>query len=83
MHSCLGTVRTHRGCGHLFSYCYPFICICSYCDIVGLQAAHDRPYAYSYMRLIPQLTYDLHRSSGLAGVSFSFLVDMIFAMEGP
>jgi hypothetical protein len=30
MHSCLGTVRTHRGCGRWFSYCYPFICICSY-----------------------------------------------------
>jgi hypothetical protein len=29
MHSCTGTVRTHHGCGHWFSYCYPFICICS------------------------------------------------------
>jgi hypothetical protein len=26
--------------------------------IVGLQAARDRPYAYSYARLVPQLTYD-------------------------
>jgi hypothetical protein len=53
------------------------------CSIVGLQVARDRPYAYSYARLVPQLTYDLHRASGLAGVSFSSLVDMIFAMEGP
>jgi hypothetical protein len=30
MHSCTGTVRTHRGCVRWFSYCYPFICICSY-----------------------------------------------------
>jgi hypothetical protein len=53
------------------------------CNIVGLQAARDRPYAYSYARLVPQLTYDLHRTSGLAGASFSSLVDMVFAMEGP
>jgi hypothetical protein len=53
------------------------------CGIVGLQAAHDRPYAYSYVRLVPQLTYDLHRTSGLAGASFSSLVDMVFTMEGP
>jgi hypothetical protein len=53
------------------------------CDIVGLQAALDQPYAYSYVRLVPQLTYDLHRTSGLAGASFSSLVDMIFVMEGP
>jgi hypothetical protein len=49
------------------------------CGIVGLQAACDRPYA----RLVPQLTYDLHRTSGLASASFSSLVDMGFAMEGP
>jgi hypothetical protein len=30
MHSCTGTVGTHHECGHSFSYCYPFICICSY-----------------------------------------------------
>jgi hypothetical protein len=29
MHSCLGTDRTHRGCVRWFSYCCPFICICS------------------------------------------------------
>jgi hypothetical protein len=51
--------------------------------IFGLQAARDRPYAYSYTRLVSQLTYDLHRTSGLAGASFSSLVDMVFAMEGP
>jgi hypothetical protein len=34
------------------------------CGIVGLQAARDRPYAYSYARLVPQLTYDLYRISG-------------------
>jgi hypothetical protein len=51
--------------------------------IVELQAACDRPYAYAYARLVPQLTYDLHRTSGLAGASFSSLVDMVFAMEGP
>jgi hypothetical protein len=28
------------------------------CDIVGLQAARDRPYAYSYAKLVPQPTYD-------------------------
>jgi hypothetical protein len=53
------------------------------CGIVGLQAAHDQTYAYSYARLVPQLTHDLHRTSGLMGVSFSSLVDMVFAMEGP
>jgi hypothetical protein len=53
------------------------------CGIVGLQAARDQPYAYSYMRLVPQLTYGLYHICGLAGVSFSSLVDMIFAMEGP
>jgi hypothetical protein len=53
------------------------------CGIVGLRAARDRPYAYSYTILVPQLTYDLHRTSGLAGVSFSYLVDMFFAMEDP
>jgi hypothetical protein len=47
--------------------------------IVGLQAAHNRPYA----RLVPQLAYNLHRKSGLVGASFSSLVDMGFAMEGP
>jgi hypothetical protein len=46
------------------------------CGILGSQAAHDRPYAYSYARLVPQLMYDLHRTSGLAGASFSSLVDM-------
>jgi hypothetical protein len=51
--------------------------------IVGLQAACDRPYAYSYGRLVPQLTYDLHHTSGLVGANFSSLVDMVFAMEGP
>jgi hypothetical protein len=51
--------------------------------IVGLQAARDRPYAYSYARLVPQLTNDLRRTSGLAGASFSSLVDMVFALEGP
>jgi hypothetical protein len=51
--------------------------------IVGFQVAGDRPYAYSYARLVPQLTYDLHHISGLAGASFSSLVDMVFAMEGP
>jgi hypothetical protein len=25
------------------------------CDIVGLQATHGQPYAYSYARLVPQL----------------------------
>jgi hypothetical protein len=38
MHSCTGTVRTHRGCRRWFSYCYPFICICSclrYCWIAS------------------------------------------------
>jgi hypothetical protein len=34
------------------------------CGIVGLQAACDRPYTKSYARLVPQLTYDLHRTSG-------------------
>jgi hypothetical protein len=53
------------------------------CVIVELQAAHDRPYTYSYARQVPQLTYDLHRTSGLACASFSSLVDMGFAMEGP
>jgi hypothetical protein len=52
-------------------------------NIVGLQAARDRPYVYSYARPVPQLTYDLHHTSGLAGASFSSLVDMVFAMEGP
>ena len=51
--------------------------------IVGLQAARDRPYAYSYARLVPHLTHGLHRVCGLAGVSFSSLVDMAFATEGP
>jgi hypothetical protein len=53
------------------------------CGIVGLQMARDRPYAYSYSRLVPQLTYDTYHICGLEGVSFSSLVDMIFAMEGP
>jgi hypothetical protein len=44
--------------------------------ILGSQAACDRPYTYSYVRLVPQLTYDLHCTSGLAGASFSSLVDM-------
>jgi hypothetical protein len=47
---------------------FAFVHICS---IVRLQAAHDRPYSYSYTRLVPQLTYDLRCTSGLAGVSFS------------
>jgi hypothetical protein len=51
--------------------------------IVGLQAARDQPYTYSYTRLVPQLTYDLHRTSGLAGASFSSSVDIVFAREGP
>jgi hypothetical protein len=42
--------------------------------IARLQAARNRPYAYSYTRLVP---------SGLAGASFSSLVDMVFVMEGP
>jgi hypothetical protein len=29
MHSCTSTVRTHRGWGRWFSYCYPFMCIYS------------------------------------------------------
>jgi hypothetical protein len=49
------------------------------CGILGLQAARDR----SYARLVPQLMYDLHRTSGLAGASFPSLVDMGFVMEGP
>ena len=35
------------------------------------EAARDRPYAYSYARLVPHLTYGLYRISGLAGVCFS------------
>jgi hypothetical protein len=53
------------------------------CGIVGLQAACDRSYAYSYARLVPQLTYDLHRTSGFAGASFSSLVDMRFLQWRP
>jgi hypothetical protein len=70
MHSCTGTDRTHRGCGRWFSYCYPFICIYSclrHCWIASGLA--NRPYAST--RLVPQLTYDLHRTSGLGKVSVS------------
>jgi hypothetical protein len=59
----------------LFAYVYIF-------GIVGLQAVHERPYAYSYARLVPRLTYGSYHICGLAGVSFSSLVDTIFAMEG-
>src|SRR4051812_31451496 len=48
------------------------------------EAAHDRPYAYAYARLLPRLTYDLYRIKCLWGVSISLtLADMAFAMEGP
>jgi hypothetical protein len=39
--------------------------------IVGSKQPKDQPYAYSYARLIPQLTYGLDRISGLSGASFS------------
>jgi hypothetical protein len=37
------------------------------------EAARDRPYAYSYARLVPHLTYGLYRICGLAGVLFLLL----------
>jgi hypothetical protein len=52
-------------------------------SIVGLQAASQRPYAYSYVRLVPQLMYDLHCTSGLARASFSFFSGHGFCNGGP
>jgi hypothetical protein len=53
------------------------------CGIVGSKRPEDRPYVYSYARLVPQLTYDLHRISGLSGVISLIIVDMASATEGP
>ena len=48
------------------------------------EAAPDRPYAYAYARLVPRLTYGLHRIKWHWGVFVSLtLADMAFAMKGP
>jgi hypothetical protein len=53
------------------------------CGIVGSKWPEDRPYVYSYARLVSQLTYDLHRISGLSGAISLIIVDMASATEGP
>ena len=48
------------------------------------EADPDLPYAYTYARLVPCLTYGLYRIKWLWGVSVSLtLADMAFAAEGP
>ena len=48
------------------------------------EAAPDRPYAYTYARLVPRLTYGLYRIKWLSGVSVSLtLADATLATEGP
>jgi hypothetical protein len=82
MHSCLGMVRTIMDVGIDFLIVTLLFASVHIRGIVGLQAALDRHYVYSYARLIPRLTYGSYRICGLVGVIFSSLVDMIFAMEG-
>jgi hypothetical protein len=53
------------------------------CGIVGLKQLGDRLYAF-HMRLVPRLTYGLHRIKLACGVSVSpTIMDMASAMEGP
>jgi hypothetical protein len=68
MHSCVFTVRTHRGCGCWFSYCYPLFAYVHICSIVGLQASRGQPYTYSYEKLVPWLTYGFCNEGPFAGV---------------
>jgi hypothetical protein len=53
------------------------------CVIFELQAVHDRPYTYSYARLVPQLTYDLHRTSGFGRCQFILFSGHGFYNGGP
>jgi hypothetical protein len=58
-------------CGHWSSRCYPPMWICLYLWDSWIEEAQDWPYAYSYARLVPQLTYGLYRINGLSAASFS------------
>jgi hypothetical protein len=60
-------------CGHSSSHCYPPMCICLYLWHNWIEAARDQSYTYSYARLVPQLTYNIHRICSLSGASFSML----------
>ena len=84
MRRCVGTVGTHHGDVGIDFLVVTLSCASVHIrGIVGRLAARDRPYAYSYARLVPHLTHGLHRVCGSAGVSSSSLVDMAFATEGP
>jgi hypothetical protein len=67
MHSCLVRLERIKDAGIDFLIVTLLFASVHIRGIVGLQAARDRFYAYSYTRVVPQLTYNLHRTSGLEG----------------
>jgi hypothetical protein len=53
------------------------------CGIVGLKRTEDGLYMF-HVRLVPRLTYGLHRIKATYRVSVSAtIVDIVSAMEGP
>ena len=65
MRRCVGTVGTHHCDVGIDFLVVTLSCASVHIrGIVGRLAARDRPYAYSYARLVPHLTHGLHRVCG-------------------
>jgi hypothetical protein len=70
-------------CGRWSSYCYPLSCVHLYLWHSLIEAAHEWHYAF-HGRLVPQLTYGLHRIKVASRVPVSpTIVDMASTTEGP